>query len=226
VIVSVVVDIRNRNTEVDPVMNKRSVCSIVASIGLSALTCAAPAFSQSVTAPPTREGVPAPPGAALFPGYVIGADDQLTVRFWGDTQLSADVVVRPDGKISLPLLNDVEAAGLTPEQLGDALEKAAARFIAEPDATVIVREIHSRKVYAIGQVGRPGAVPLNGEMNVLQLLASVGGVLEYADKGGIVVLRNQGGKEHRFKFNYNDVLKGKNVQQNILLQPGDTVVVN
>jgi polysaccharide export outer membrane protein len=207
-------------------MKKQSVCSIVVSVGLAALTCAVPAFSQSAPAPPTRDGAPAAAGAALFPGYVIGVDDQLAVRFWGDTQLSADVIVRPDGRISLPLLNDVDAAGLTPEQLGAALEKAAARFIAEPDATVIVREIHSRKVYAIGQVGRPGAVPLNGEMNVLQLLASVGGVLEYADKSGIVILRTTGGKEHRFKFNYNDVVKGKNVQQNILLQPGDTVVVN
>jgi polysaccharide biosynthesis/export protein len=207
-------------------MKTKSVCSVVLSVGLMALTCAAPASSQSLTAPPKRDDAAATAGVALLPGYLIGADDQLTVRFWGDTQLSADVIVRPDGKISLPLLNDVEAAGLTPEQLSDALEKAAAKFIEEPDATVIVREIHSRKVYAIGQVGRPGAVPLNGEMNVLQLLASVGGVLEYADRGGIVILRNKGGKEHRFKFNYNDVVKGKNVQQNILLQPGDTVVVN
>ena len=207
-------------------MNKNSVCSIVVSMGLVALTHSVPAFSQSVTSSPKRDAALASPGVSPLSGYLIGADDQLTVRFWGDTQLSADVVVRPDGKISLPLLNDVEAAGLTPEQLGEALEKAAAKFISEPDATVIVREIHSRKVYAIGQVGRPGAVPLNGEMNVLQLLASVGGVLEYADKSGIVVLRNKDGKEHRFKFNYNDVVKGKNVQQNILLQPGDTVVVN
>jgi polysaccharide export outer membrane protein len=207
-------------------MTTKSVCSIVLSVGLMALTHAAPASSQSAPVPPKRDDAAATAGVALLPGYLIGVDDQLTVRFWGDAQLSADVVVRPDGRISLPLLNDVEAAGLTPEQLSDALEKVAAKFIAEPDATVIVREIHSRKVYAIGQVGRPGAVPLNGEMNVLQLLASVGGVLEYADKSGIVILRNKGGKEHRFKFNYSDVVKGKNVQQNILLQPGDTVVVN
>jgi polysaccharide biosynthesis/export protein len=172
----------------------------------------------------TKNGLP----AAVIPpvGYVIGADDMLTIRFWADTQLSSDVVVRPDGKISVPLLNDVQAAGLTPEQLNDALEKAASKFIAEPDATVIVREIRSRKVYVLGQVGKPGTVPLNGDMNVLQLLAAAGGVLEFADKSGITIIRSEGGKESRFKFNYNDVIRGKNMQQNIRLQPGDTVVVN
>jgi polysaccharide biosynthesis/export protein len=160
-------------------------------------------------------------------GYVIGADDVLSIRFWSDEQLSAEaVVVRPDGKVSVPLLNDVQATGLTPEQLSEALEKAATKFIEDPNATVIVREIRSRKVYVLGQVAKPGSVPLNGEMNVLQLLASVGGVSEYADKGGITVIRTENGKEQRFKFNYNDVVKGKNMQQNIRLQPGDTVVVN
>lgn len=159
-------------------------------------------------------------------GYVIGLDDLLTVHFWGDTQMSGEVVVRPDGKISLPLLNDVQAAGYSPEQLGELLEKAAAKYVADPDATVIVREIRSRKVFVLGEVAKPGAVTLNGDMNVLQLLASVGGLLEYADKSDIVVLRKEDGRERRLKFNYNDVVKGKNVQQNILLQPGDTVVVH
>ena len=171
-------------------------------------------------------GNPVPAGVTTPPGYVIGADDLLSIRFWADTQLSADVVVRTDGKISVPLLNDVQAAGLTPEQLNDALEKAASKFIAEPDATVMVREIRSRKVYVLGQVARPNQVPLNTDMNVLQALTVVGGLLEYADKDNIVVLRVENGRERRFKFNYNDVIKGKNVQQNILLQPGDTVVVN
>jgi polysaccharide export outer membrane protein len=143
-----------------------------------------------------------------------------------DAQLSADVVVRPDGKISVPLLNDVQAAGLTPEQLNAVLEKAASKYIAEPDATVIVREVRSRKVYVLGQVARPNQVPLNTDMNVLQVLTAVGGLLEYADKSNIVILRLENGRERRLKFNYNDVVKGKNVQQNILLQPGDTVVVN
>jgi len=125
------------------------------------------------------------------------------------------------------LLNDVHAAGLTPEQLSDALEKAASKFVTEPDATVIVREIRSRKVYVIGQgVAHAGVVTINADMNVLQVLATAGGLLEYADKENILILRNEGGREQRFKFNFDEVVKGKNVKQNILLRPGDTVVVN
>lgn len=159
-------------------------------------------------------------------GYVIGADDLLSIRFWADAQLSTDVVVRPDGKISVPLLNDVQAAGMGPEQLNQALKKAASKFIEDPDVTVIVREIRSRKVYVLGQVAKPGPVQLNTDMNVLQVLAAVGGISEYANKEDIVIVRSESGRERRLKFNYKDVIKGKNVQQNILLQPGDTVIVN
>lgn len=167
-----------------------------------------------------------PSGVVPPPGYVIGADDVLSIRFWADTQLSTDVVVRPDGKISVPLLNDVQAAGLTPEQLNAALEKAASKFISDANATVIVREVRSRKVYVLGQVARPNPVPLNADMNVLQVLTAVGGLLEYADKDNITIVRMENGRERRFKFNYSQVIKGKNVQQNIVLQPGDTVIVN
>jgi len=176
---------------------------------------------------PEVKAVNAPAGVAAPAGYVVGADDLLTIRFWGDTQLSADVVVRPDGKISVPLLNDVQAAGLTPEQLGENLEKAASKFITDPDATVIVREIRSRKVFVIGQgVAKQGVVPLNTDMNVLQAIAAAGGLLEYAHKDDITILRTENGQERRFKFNFNDVTKGKNVKQNILLQPNDTILVN
>jgi polysaccharide biosynthesis/export protein len=167
-----------------------------------------------------------PSGVTPPAGYVIGADDLLSVRFWADTQLSTDVVVRPDGKISVPLLNDVQAAGLTPEQLNTVLEKAASKFIADANATVIVREVRSRKVYVLGQVARPNPVPLNTDMTVLQVLTAVGGLQEYADRDNITIVRLENGRERRFKFNYNQVVKGKNVQQNILLQPGDTVIVN
>jgi polysaccharide export outer membrane protein len=167
----------------------------------------------------------APAGVSLPAGYVIGPEDMLSVVFWRDKELSADVVVRPDGKISLPLLNDIPAAGYTPEQLADVLVKAATKYIADPTATVIVKEIRSRKVYVLGEVGKPGSVPLIGEMNVLQLIATVGGLLEYADKENITIVRVENGKEQRFKFNYKDVVKGKKTEQNILLKPGDTVVV-
>jgi polysaccharide export outer membrane protein len=196
----------------------------VLSVSVSAQTQPKPVIPEQTQQ--ASAGNPAPAATVVPPGYVIGADDLLSIRFWADTQLSADVVVRPDGKISVPLLNDVQAAGLTPEQLNATLEKAASKYIAEPDATVIVREVRSRKVYVLGQVARPNPVALNTDMNVLQVLTAVGGLLEYADKGDIVIVRTENGRERRFKFNYNDVVKGKNTQQNILLQPGDTVIVN
>ena len=200
--------------------------------GLTAGVAAqAPSTSQPAKRGPsspanTAASAPARVVVNTPPGYVIGTDDLLTVRFWGDAEMSVDVVVRPDGKISLPLLNDVDAIGLTPEQLGASVEKAAAKFIAEPDATVIVREIRSRKVFVIGQVAKPGAIPLNTDMNVLQALATAGGVLEYANKSDIVIIRREAGRDKRLKFNYNEVVRGKNLQQNIQLVPNDTVVVN
>jgi polysaccharide export outer membrane protein len=159
------------------------------------------------------------------PEYVIGLDDVLTIAFWQD-QAPVDVVVRPDGKISVPLLNDVKAAGFTPEQLGAVLEEAAARFITEPNVTVMVKEVRSRKVFVLGEIGTPGMIPLVGDMTVLQLIAVSGGLLEFADKKNIVIIRAEDGQEQRLKFNYNDVINGKNVQQNIFLQPGDTIVVS
>lgn len=200
----------------------RAACLSCACVAIAAAAVAQPGAQASKTA---NGSGPAPSGIALPPGYVIGADDMLSITFWRDKELSADVVVRPDGMISVPLLNDVYALGKTPEQLSDALEKAATKYIADPDATVIVKEIRSRKVFVVGEVVKPGAIPLNGDMNVLQLIASAGGLLEWADKGNITIVRTENGKERRFKFDYGDVVKGKNVKQNILLQPGDTVVV-
>ena len=158
-------------------------------------------------------------------GYVIGPEDVLSIVVWREKELSADVIVRPDGKISLPLLNDVQAAGYTPEQLAEIVEKEAVKYVTDSDTTVIVKQINSRKVFVIGEVGKPGAFPLTSEMNVLQLIASVGGLNEYADKGNVMILRMENGKERRFRFNYKEVIEGKKLQQNILLQPGDTVLV-
>jgi polysaccharide export outer membrane protein len=168
--------------------------------------------------------IPAPPAKSPIPGFVIGPDDVLTVTFWRD-QISLEVVVRPDGRISLPLLNDVQAAGYTPEGLARALEESAAKYINEPNAVVIVKEIRSRRVFVLGEVGTPGMIPLTTNLNLLQLIAMAGGLLEHADRKNITVIRTENGQEKRLKFNYNDVVNGKNVQQNILLQPGDTVVV-
>jgi polysaccharide export outer membrane protein len=157
--------------------------------------------------------------------YVIGISDVLSVVSWRDKELSADVVVRPDGKISLPMLNDVPAAGMTPEQLAGAVQKAATKFVRDPGITVIVKEIHSRKVYVVGEVAKPGTVSLGNEMNVLQAIAEAGGFLETANKSDVVIVRTEEGKERRFKFNYNEVVRGRNVAQNIRLLPGDTILI-
>lgn len=167
----------------------------------------------------------ATPAATLPRDYIIGVEDVLSVIFWREKDMSAEVVVRPDGKISLPMLNDVMAAGLTPEQLADVVAKAGTKFVRDAGATVIVKEIRSRKIYIIGEVARPGTFQLGSEMTVLQAIGEAGGFIEGADKGDVIIVRNEGGKERRFKFNYNQVVDGKNPAQNITLQPGDTIIV-
>lgn len=182
--------------------------------GDAALAASAPAVTRNAT-------------AAVVPpaGYTIGPDDRLAITFWRNTELSAEVVVRPDGRISLPLLNDVEAAGLTPEQLRERLIERARDFIEDANATVVVAEIRSRRVFIAGNVDKPGAYPLNGPTTVLHLIATAGGLREFVKGKDIVIVRGAAEKQARFKFNYQDVVRGKRLAQNITLQPGDTVIV-
>ena len=187
--------------------------------------CASTAGAQSPA--PTQGPVQAqaPEPATPPPGYLIGPDDVLGVVFWEMPNHGGDVIVRPDGKITLPLINDVQAAGLTPEQLREAIVKESARFIREPDVTVVVKQINSLKVYITGQVNKPGTYPLTTPTTVLQVLALAGGVGDFAKKDRVVVMRTENGQTRSFKFNYKDVIQGKKLEQNILLKPGDTVVV-
>ena len=184
----------------------------------------APQHSGATAAGPAARPA-ASPAPALPTGYVIGADDVLSIVFWRDKDMSADVVVRPDGKITLPLLNEVQAAGLTPEQLRVRLTDAASKFVEEPTTSVVVKEIHSRNAFITGNVAKPATYALNGDTTVLQLIAMAGGLQEYADSRHIVVIRNENGKTEYLKFNYNEVVKQKNPGQNVVLKPGDTVVV-
>jgi polysaccharide export outer membrane protein len=163
--------------------------------------------------------------STLPPGYVIGVEDVLSIVFWRDMDMSATVVVRPDGRISLPLLNEVQAAGQTPEQLRATLVEAAGKYIEDPNATVVVKEIHSRNAFITGNVTKPGAYPVASDMNVLQLIALAGGLLEYSDAKNIVLIRIENGLRQYHRFNYKDVVKQKHAEQNIALKPGDTVVV-
>jgi polysaccharide export outer membrane protein len=173
--------------------------------------------------PPAGAEVPA--GVPTAPDYVIGPDDVLTVIVWREKDISGDVAVRPDGKISLPLVNDVQAAGLTPEQLRVQVTEAASKFVEEPNVTVVVKAINSRKIFVTGQVSKPGPYPLLGAMTIMQALSVAGGVAEYADSENISILRMVGGKQESFRFNYKEVSKRKNLKQNIELKPGDTIIV-
>jgi polysaccharide export outer membrane protein len=215
-------------------MHRSSFCSvlaILASAGVLLLpgapaaaqeTASAPAASHPSSAAP----VSAPPfGVAVPNDYVIGPEDVLGILFWREQDMSGDVTVRPDGRITLPLLGDVAAAGLRPEALKEELEKAAARFLTEPNATVVVREIKSRTVFITGEVATPGPYPLTGPLTIMQLIALAGGLNEYADSNNITVIRMEGARQRSFKFRYKDVARGMSLPQNLLLQPGDTVVV-
>jgi polysaccharide biosynthesis/export protein len=166
-----------------------------------------------------------PPAPVAAEDYVIGPDDVLSVVFWREKELSVDAVVRPDGKISLPLINEVMAAGLTPEQLRDRITKQASAFVKDPQATVVVKEINSRKVYITGQVEKPGAYPLTTRLSVMQLIAMAGGLKEYAKSDRIVVMRLEQGREVRHRFDYKKVFEGKDDARNLEMRPGDTVVV-
>ncbi len=166
---------------------------------------------------------PAP--GAESPDYQIGAEDVINVSVWKEPELTQTVPVRPDGNISLPLINDIPAIGLTPMQLAAHITARFKQFLAEPRVTVIVTEINSRRFYILGEVARPGAFPLLPNMTVLQALSTAGGFREFANQSKVYVLRNENGKSTKYPFNYKKVIAGKNVEQDIQLKPGDTVVV-
>jgi polysaccharide export outer membrane protein len=173
---------------------------------------------------------PLPPGSEGCPGtYVIGPEDVLDIAVWNNPEITRTVPVRPDGKISLPLLNDVQAAGFTPMQLRENLTKALAAYLAQPAVSVLVREIHSVKVTVIGQVKTPGRYELKGRATVLDVLAMAGGLNEYAARTRIVVLRQEMTTTRQIPFPY-DKLTAKNAsksgaQGNFCVQPGDVVLV-
>ena len=156
--------------------------------------------------------------------YVIGSEDTLHVSVWKEPDLTATLPVRPDGKISLPLLNDVQAAGLTPMQLAESLTAKLKKYVADPQVTVVVTQMNSQKVFLLGEVLHTGAVPLLPNMTVLQVL-STAGFSQFANTKGIYILRTENGKQEKLSFNYKAVVKGEHMEQNILLKPGDTVVV-
>lgn len=157
--------------------------------------------------------------------YKIGPQDVLKIDVWKEDQLTRTVPVRPDGKITLPLINDVQAAGLTPLELSAVLRDSLKKFINEPQVTVTVSEINSRRIYVTGEVVRAGAFALLPHMTVLQALSVCGGFTQFAREKNIYVLRTTNGTQEKLPFNYRDAVNGKKSEQNIELQPGDVVVV-
>jgi len=163
--------------------------------------------------------------AAEDPAYRIGPQDVLRIDVWREDQLTRTVPVRPDGKITLPLLNDVQAVGMTPVQLAEVISDELKKYINNPQVTVSVTEINSRRVFVTGEVTRPGAFPLLPNMTVLQALTSAGGFTQFARIKSIYVLRMERGQHIKHAFNYKDVVNGKKAEDNIQLQPGDTIIV-
>jgi polysaccharide export outer membrane protein len=203
----------------------RKLWSLVLIVLLAGL--ALPAWSQGDKEKPARggNGDAKPAAATNDPGYVIGEEDVLNISVWKEPEVTRTVPVRPDGKISLPLVNDVQAAGLTPMQLAMVITEKLRKFIADPQVTVIVTAINSRRIYLVGEVGRAGAFPMLPNMTVLQALSAAGGFSQFAKTKDIYIMRSENGKVSKFPFNYKEVIKGNRTEQNIILKPGDTIVV-
>ena len=198
----------------------------MALIVLIATSCA---YSQDAQKTPPASGTTAKPApeakSASAEEYRIGPQDLVRIDVWKEPDISRTIPVRPDGKISLPLMNDVQAAGLTAMELAGSIREGLSKYITSPQVTVTVTEINSRRVYVTGEVMRPGAQPLLPNMTVLQALTSAGGFTQFARTKNIYVLRTEDGKQVKHPFNYKAVLDGKHPEDNIQLQPGDVIVV-
>ena len=190
----------------------------------------APAQIQKPPVPPAATpGAPTVqnvgPAVAVEPGFTIGPEDVLGVIVWREADVSGDVTVRPDGMITLPLIRDIRAAGLTPQELADRVQTALREYVTDASVTVVVRQMNSRKVFITGEVAKPGAYPLASSMTVMQLIAVSGGLTEFAEGKSISVMRVEAGQTKNFPFDYKNVASGKKPAQNVMLKPGDTVVV-
>jgi polysaccharide biosynthesis/export protein len=199
---------------------------LLVSLGISS------AWPQNRTAPPPAAAPGNAAGAArsesMAPApvvdprtYVIGAEDVLFIRVWREQDFTAQYVVRPDGKITIPLIGDVQAAGLTPERLGEQLKQGLADFINGPDVSVSLLQVNSKKYYITGEVARVGEFSLVVPTRIFDALSNAGGFRDFANKKKIIIMRGS----ERIRFNYQDILKGKNLEQNIFVENGDTIVV-
>jgi polysaccharide export outer membrane protein len=209
-------------------MNSITVCSIVATLTI----CLAPsgnAQTKNVTNAsnaPTASSTSSNEAAKYSDDFLIGPGDVLAINVWKEAEISRIVPVRPDGRISLPLIGELQSSGQTPKQLEAEITKRLKDFVADPSVTVVVQEIRSQKFNVLGMVTHPGSYPLAKPMTVVDAIATAGGFRDFAKQRDIYVLRHDpSGKQTRLPFNYKDVIKGLHPEQNVELQTSDTVVV-
>jgi polysaccharide biosynthesis/export protein len=157
--------------------------------------------------------------------YLIGPNDVLNIFVWKEADLTRDITVMPDGRITYPLVGEIDVSGQTVTSLKEKITEKLKNFLSSPEITVIVRESKSRQIYTLGKIARPGQLQLAPSMTVLQALSAAGGCTEWADTKNIMIIRRTNGKETTFRFNYQDIISGKNMEQNIILEPNDTIVV-
>ena len=173
------------------------------------------------TPSPAQNGTP-----AVADEYLLGVEDKVTISVWKEPEFTKTLAIRPDGKITFPLVGDLQAAGRTARQLTDDVSKQLARFIKEPVVTVVVEEINNYKVFVLGEVTTQGALNLRRRTRLLEAIAIAGGMSQYADKSNVVLLRFDDGKETRTRIDYRKVVSGERPELNVFLKPGDTIIVN
>jgi polysaccharide export outer membrane protein len=201
---------------------KRNIAFVISTcMFLGAVICA-----QNSPAKDTAKdsSAPTPTASQASATYVIGPEDTLYVNVWKEADLTATLPVRADGMISLPLLNDVQAAGLTPMQLAASITDKLKKYVSDPRVTVTVTQMNSQRVYVTGEVSHSGAMALTPDMTVLQALSSAG-FTQFANTKGIYVLRSENGQQTKYPVNYKKLIKGEDSSSNIMLKPGDTIVV-
>jgi len=187
--------------------------------------CSGQKTMASVTTPAVATGLPDTRSIPTSLQYTIGNGDVLNVQVWKEKELSQMVVVRPDGKISLPLLGELQVSGKEPAQVEETIQTRLQSMLVQPRVTVTVAEIHSRMVYITGEIARPGAYPLNTPITVLQLIAQAGGLTEFASRKHIQIIRANSGKSDEHMLSYKAMMQSKDGSRNLTLNPGDTVVV-
>ena len=186
-------------------------------------TLVAPAV-EAANPPKAPEGTPQDPG--LSSDYQIGSGDTLQISVWKEPEVSVpSVIVRPDGKISVPLIKEVQVVGLTPRQVEKAITDGLSKYITDANVTVLVIAMSSKKIYLTGGVKKEGPIPYTYGMSVLQAISEAGGLTEFAKRKKIYILRTESGRDYRLDFNYDEVVRGERMEQNILLLPNDTLVI-